>query len=105
MVLSFTMNQKNCARYATYYLTQVESFDSTHPGAHEKIQGISVCSNDTGIREPIDGTREQTFVSNSKTVGNYFSFLMCSGETFSEEVNIFLFAIIGPYKITLSRTT
>ena len=57
------------------------SLDSTHPGAHEDIQekGISVCRNNTGVRQSIDGTREQTFMGNSKTAGNYISFLMCSG--------------------------
>ena len=81
MVLSFTMNKQNYARYGTYYLTQMGSLDSTHPGAHEEIQenGISVCRNSTGIRQSIYGTGEQTFMRNSKTAGNYISFLMCSG--------------------------
>ena len=81
MVLSFTMNKQNYARYGTYYLTQMGSLDSTHPGAHEEIQenGISVCRNSTGIRQSIYGTGEQIFMRNSKTAGNYISFLMCSG--------------------------
>ena len=81
MVLSFTMNKQNYARYGTYYLTQMGSLDSTHPGAHEEIQekGISVCRNSTGVWQSIDGTGEQTFMRNSKTAGNYISFLMCSG--------------------------
>ena len=81
MVLSFTMNKQNYARYGTYYLTQMGSLDSTHPGAHEEIQenGTSVCRNSTGIRQSIYGTGEQTFMRNSKTAGNYISFLMCSG--------------------------
>ena len=81
MVLSFTMNKQNYARYGTYYLTQMGSLDSTHPGAHEEIQekGISICRNSTGVRQSIDGTGEQTFLRNSKTAGNYISFLMCSG--------------------------
>ena len=60
MVLIFTMNKQNYARYGTYYLTQVRSLDSIHPGAHEEIQEkkISVCRNDAGIRQSIDGTRE-----------------------------------------------
>ena len=51
MVLRFTMNKQNYARYGTYYLTQMGSLDSTHPGAHEEIQekGISVCRNSTGV--------------------------------------------------------
>ena len=81
MMLSFTMNKQNYARYGTYYLTQMGSLDSTHPGAHEEIQekGISVCRNNTGVRQSIDGTGEQTFMRNSKTAGNYISFLMYSG--------------------------
>ena len=51
---------------------------STHSGAHEQTQekGISVCRNNTGVWQSIDETREQTFMRNSKTVGNYISFLM-----------------------------
>ena len=81
MVLSFTMNKQNYARYGTYYLTQMGSLDSTHPGAHEEIQekGISICRNNTGVRQSIDGTGEQTFMRNSRTAGNYISFLMCTG--------------------------
>ena len=81
MVLSFTLNKQNYARHGTYYLTQMGSLDSTHPGAHEEIQekGISVCRNSTGVWQSIDGTGEQTFMRNSKTAGNYISFLMCSG--------------------------
>ena len=81
MVLSFTMNKQDYGRYGTYYLTQMGSLASTHPGAHEEIQekGISVCRNSTDIRQSIDGTGEQTFLRNSKTAGNYISFLMCSG--------------------------
>ena len=40
------------------------SLNSTHPGAHEEIykKGISVCRYNTGIRQSIDGTEEQTFM-------------------------------------------
>ena len=81
MVLSFTMNRQNYAGYGTYYLTQMGSLDSTNPGAHEEIQGkgISVCRNNTGVRQSINGTGEQNFMRNSRTAGNYISFLMCSG--------------------------
>ena len=105
--LSFTMNKQNYPWYGTYYLTQMGTLDSTHPGTHEEIQekGISVCRNNTGVQQSIDGTGEQTSMRNSKTAGNYISFLMCCGETFSEEVNIFLFAVLGPHEIVLSRTT
>ena len=107
MVLSFTMNKQNYARYGTYYLTQMGSLDSSHPGAHKEIQekGISLFRINTGLRQSIDGTGEQYFMRNSKTAGNYISFLMCSGETFSEETIIILFAILGPHEIALSRTT
>ena len=55
MVLSFTMNKQN-ARYGTYYLTQVGSLGSTHPGAHGDIQekGISICRNNTGVRQSME---------------------------------------------------
>ena len=55
------------------------SLNSTHPGAHEEIykKGISVCRYNTGIRQSIDGTEEQTFTRHA--------ILTCSGETFSEE--------------------
>ena len=35
MMLSFTMNKQDYARYGTYYLTQMGSLDSTHLGPHE----------------------------------------------------------------------
>ena len=56
-VLSFTMNKEDYARCGTYYLTQMGSLDSTHPGAHEEIQekGISAYRNNTGVRQSIDG--------------------------------------------------
>ena len=103
MMLSFTMNKQNYARYGTYYLTQMGSLDSTSPGAHEEIQekGISVCRNNTSVRQSIDGTGEQAFMRNSKTAGNYMvNYLMCSGEIFSEEANIFLFAILDHTKFS-----
>ena len=58
MLLSFTVNKQNYARYRTYYLTQMGSLDTAHPGAHEEIQerGISVCRKSTGVRQSIDGT-------------------------------------------------
>ena len=107
MVLSFTMNKQNYARYGTYYLTQRGSLDSTHPGAHEEIKAkrISVCRNNTGVRQSIDGTREQTFMRNSKTAFHFLcvlGVLICS---FSEEANIFLLSVLGPHEIVLSRTT
>ena len=37
MVLSLQYGV-NYAHYGTYYLTQVGSLDSAHPGAHEEIQ-------------------------------------------------------------------
>ena len=57
------------------------------------------------MRQSINGTGEQTFMASAKTAGNYLSFLKCSGEAFSEEANIFLFAILGPHEIVLTRTT
>ena len=51
MVLRFTMNKQNYARYGIYYLTQMESLDSKHPGAHEEIQEkeTPVCRNNTYV--------------------------------------------------------
>ena len=51
MVLSFTMKEQNYAQCSTYYLTQMGSLDSTHPGAHKEIEerGISICRNNTVI--------------------------------------------------------
>ena len=45
----------------------------------------------TGIQQSIDGTGEQIFKRNSKTAGSCFSFLMCSGWTFSEQANIYIY--------------
>ena len=72
MVLSFKMNKQNYARYGTYYLTEVGSLDSTHPGAREEIQekGNSVCSNNTGIQQSVDLAGEQTFMRKLKNAGN-----------------------------------
>ena len=77
----FYNEQAELCTDGTYYLTQIGSLDSTHPGAHEEIQekGISICRNNTGVRQSIDGTGEQTFMRNSRTAGNYISFLMCTG--------------------------
>ena len=51
MVLSFTTNKQNYARYDTYCQKQMGSLNSTHPEAYEEIQEkrFSVCRNDTGI--------------------------------------------------------
>ena len=80
IVLSFTMNRQNYARYGTYYLTQMGSLDSTQPGAHEEVQEkvISVCRNNTGVRNQLMEPGAN-FMRNSRTAGNYISFLMCSG--------------------------
>ena len=69
--LSFTMNKQNYSRYGTYYVLQLRSLDSTHPGARQEIEekGISVCRNDFGIRQSIDGAGEQTSMRSSKTAG------------------------------------
>ena len=34
LALNFSMNKQNYARSGTYYLTQMRSLDSTHPGAY-----------------------------------------------------------------------
>ena len=106
MVLSFTMNKQNYARYGTYNLTQMASLDSTHPWVREEMQekGIWFCRNNNGIRQSIDGTGEQIF-EELKNCRKNFWFLMCFGETFSEEANILLFAILVPHEIVLSPTT
>ena len=80
IVLSFTMNRQNYSRYGTYYLTQMGSLDSTQPGAHEEVQEkvISVCRNNTGVRNQLMEPGAN-FMRNSRTAGNYISFLMCSG--------------------------
>ena len=65
------MNKQNYSRYGTYYTTQLRSLDKTHPGAREEleIKGLSVCRNEYGIRQSIDGSGEQTFMRSSKTAG------------------------------------
>ena len=69
--LSFAMNKQNYSRYGTYYIMQLRSVDKTHPGAREEIEkkGMSVCRNEYGIRQSIDGAGEQTFMRSSKTAG------------------------------------
>ena len=110
MVLSFTLNKQNYARHGTYYLTQMGSLDSTHPGAHEEIQekGISFCRNSTDVRQSIDGTGNKRFWGTRRLQQIIFHFLCVLGVlicSFSEEANIFLFSILGPHEIALSRTT
>ena len=50
---------------------QLRSVDKTHPGAREEIEkkGMSVCRNEYGIRQSIDGAGELTFMRSSKTAG------------------------------------
>ena len=57
LTLSFVMNKQNYSRYGTYYVLQLRSIDSTHPGARQEIEekGVSVCRNEFGIRQSIDG--------------------------------------------------
>ena len=81
----------------------MSSLDSTHPGAHEEIQGkgIFVYWINTIIWQSNDGAGEENYMWNFMTTGNDFSFLMCSGETFSEGADSFLFAVPGSHKIIL----
>ena len=70
-------NKQNYARYGTYYITQLENIDLTHPGAKEELQemGLSVSRNQFNIRQSIDGAGEQTFMRSSKTTGGVKSFV------------------------------
>ena len=52
MMLSFTMSKQDYAQYGTYYLTQMESLDSTHPGTHEEIQEGTKKVCDSQLMEP-----------------------------------------------------
>ena len=76
-----------------WYILSIKdgSLDGTHPKIHIEIQDkwISVCRTNTGIQQPINETGK---MMNSKTAEKYFLFLLYSGETFSENANIFLFA-------------
>ena len=69
--LSFKMNKQNYSRYGSYYTMMLRSIDTLHPGAREELQnrGLSVCRNENGIRQSIDGAGEQTFMRSSKTAG------------------------------------
>ena len=75
--LCFTTNKQNYARYGTYYITQLENIDLTHPGAKEELQetGLSVSRNQFNIRQSIDGAGEQTFMRSSKTTGDVKHFV------------------------------
>ena len=61
----------NYSRYGSYYTMILRSIDTLHPGAWEELQnrGLSVCRNENGIRQSIDGAGEQTFMRSSKTAG------------------------------------
>ena len=48
MILNFTMSKQDHAQYGTYYLTQMESLDSTH----EKIQESTKKVCDSQLMEP-----------------------------------------------------
>ena len=73
LLLCFATNKQNYARYGTYYITQLENIDLTHPGAKE--MGLSVSRNQFNIRQSIDCAREQTFMRSSKTTGGVKSFV------------------------------
>ena len=62
--LCFATNKQNYATYGTYYITQLENIDLTHPSAKEELQemGLSVSRNQFKIRQSIDGAGEQTFM-------------------------------------------
>ena len=79
--LSFVMNKQNYARFGTFYMTQLANLDKTHPGAREEIEskGVSVCRNNFGIRQSVDGAGEQTFQKNSKTSGGIKEFVQQEG--------------------------
>ena len=71
LILSFAMSKPNYSRYGSYYTMILRSIDTLHPGAWEELQnrGLSVCRNENGIRQSIDGAGEQTFMRSSKTAG------------------------------------
>ena len=62
--ISAVMNKRNYLRYGLYYTMHLRSIDKTHPGAKEEIEkkGLSVCRNEHGLRQSIDGAGEQTFM-------------------------------------------
>jgi len=72
----FAMNKQNYARYGTFYCRQLMTLDDTHPGAKDDLlkKGLSVCRNNTGIRQSTDAAGEQTFMKNSKTPGGIKNF-------------------------------
>ena len=67
----FAMNKQNYARYGTFYCSQLMALDDNYPGAKDELvnNGLSVCRNNTGIRQATDAAGEQTFMKNSKTPG------------------------------------
>lgn len=75
MPFCFAMNKQNYARYGSFYCRQLMTLDDTHPGARaELLKGLSVCRNNTGIRQSVDAAGEQTFMKNSKTPGGIKNF-------------------------------
>ena len=55
----FAMNKQNYARYGSFYCLQLMTLDDTHPGARDELQkGLSVCRNNTGIRQSVDAVGE-----------------------------------------------
>lgn len=71
----FAMNKQNYARYGSFYCRQLMTLDDTHPGARAELhKGLSVCRNNTGIRQSVDAAGEQTFMKNSKTPGGIKNF-------------------------------
>ena len=75
--MCFTTNKQNYAKYGTYYITQLENIEVTHPDAKEELQetGLSVAQNQFNIHQSIDGAGEQTFMRSSKTTGGVKSFV------------------------------
>ena len=71
----FAMNKQNYARFGSFYCLQLMTLDDTHPGTRDELQkGLSVCRNNTGIRQSVDAAGEQTFMKNSKTPGGIKNF-------------------------------
>ena len=58
------MNKQNYARYGTFYCSQLMALDDNYPGAKDELvnNGLSVCRNNTGIRQATDAPGEQTFM-------------------------------------------
>ena len=73
----FALSKVNYGRYGTYYVSQLKSLESTHPGLREMLQrqGLSFQAQDKyPLRTVVDQRGEQTKNRNAKTAGGIKSF-------------------------------